>query len=441
MDADVPVLPVSVVDNILPAVGDLPVTHVAVGTARRTLVALGFGSFVAALVFVIPPLFFPQMASELHVGVPLLGQIMSAMLGLSVVLGLVIGPLSDRSGYRRLIVVGLVASAICFLVFGLAPTFLLLLLASAAGAVTDAGVLGPSFAIAGTAFTGTAAKRAIGWTTAAQAGSAIVGVPLLAAIGTAAGWRMAFVVAGLAALAGVILATAWLPRDHRRSTEPLRVDALLAPYRPLLRHGGMRRLYGATMLGAVCWMGMLTYLGAFLAEALGLGTGHIGLVYMVAGVGYCLGSLAVGGPLARIPARPLIIFGFLAATVLVAVAFSGRVGTAGSVVAVAGATLMWGMEGVAMTAVLTTETPSGAGTTMTLSGSLFNLGAAGGGVIGGLLLAWSGYEALAVGLPVFALGAALLSWRSSTAGVGGIPRWYASSESDGREVPMTPELA
>jgi hypothetical protein len=37
------------------------------------------------------------------VSVPLLGQIMSAMLGLSVVLGLVIGPLADRSGYRLLI--------------------------------------------------------------------------------------------------------------------------------------------------------------------------------------------------------------------------------------------------------------------------------------------------------------------------------------------------
>jgi DHA1 family inner membrane transport protein len=419
MAAEVPVVPISVVDDVPPTLDASSVDSAADAANRRTLAALGFGAFVAALVFVIPPLFFPQMASELQVGVPLLGQIMSGMLGLSVVLGLVIGPLSDRSGYRRLIVVGLVASAICFFVFGLAPAFLLLLLASAAGAVTDAGVLGPSFAIAGTAFSGTAARRAIGWTTAAQAGSAIVGVPLLAAIGTAAGWRMAFVVAGLAALAGVVLATAWLPRDHRRPTEALRVDALLAPYRPLLRDGGMRRLYGATMCGAVCWMGMLTYLGAFLAEALGLGTGHVGLAYMCAGAGYCLGSLVVGGPLARIRAQSLVVLGYLAGAGLVALAFSGRVGTAGAVVAVAGASLMWGMGGVAMTAVLTAETPSGAGTTMTLSGSLFNLGAAGGGVIGGLLLALSGYEALAIGLPVFALGAALLSWRSATARVAG----------------------
>lgn len=411
MDVELQTVPVSISsgDTALPVQS---VPRLGESNERRTLVALGYGTFVAALVFVIPPLFFPPIARELQVGVPLLGQVMSIMLGLSVVLGLVIGPLADHSGYRRLIVVGLAAAAVCLLVFGLAPTFLLLLLASVAGAMADAGVLGPSLAIAGTAFRGTAAKRAIGWTSAAQAGSAIVGVPLLAAIGAAAGWRMAFVVAGLAALAGVVLATAWLPRDHRRSTAPLRMDELLASYRPLLRDRTMRRLLGATTLGAVGWMGMLTYLGAFLAEALGLGTGQVGLVYMGAGAGYCLGSLVVGGPLARIPPRSLVALGFLAGAGLVALAFSGSVGPAGAIAAIAGMSLMWGVEGVAMTALLTSETPTGAGTTMTLNTSLFNFGAAGGGVIGGALLAFSGYEALAVGLPVFGLGAALLSWRS-----------------------------
>jgi DHA1 family inner membrane transport protein len=409
VDSEVQMVPIPVVD--------VPLTtrdpRVARAADLRILIALGFGTFVAALVFIIPPIFFPEMARELQVSVPLLGQIISVMLGLSVVLGLVIGPLSDRSGYRLLILIGLVAAAVCLLAFGLAPAFPLLLLASAAGAVTDAGVLGSSFAIAGTAFTGKAARRAIGWTTAAQAGSAIVAVPLLAAIGTVAGWRVAFVVAGLAALAVVALAALWLPQDHHRPVEPLRLDAILAPYRPLLRDTGMRRLYGATMVGAVCWFGVLTYLGAFLVEALGLGTAHVGVVYMAAGTGYCLGSLAVGGLLARVPTRLLVVCGYVATALLIALAFSARVGSPGSIALITGASLMMGMEGVAMAALMTAETPSGAGTTMTLSGSLFNLGAAGGSAIGGALLALSGYQALAIGLPVFALGAALLSWGSA----------------------------
>jgi predicted MFS family arabinose efflux permease len=412
MDAEIPAMPgtISTVDDTVPTV---TASRIAEVSERQTLIALGFSTFVAALVFVVPPIFFPQMAQELRVSVPLLGQIMTAMLGFSVVLGLVIGPLADHSGYRRLIIIGLVSAAVCLLAFGLTPTFLLLLLASVAGAVSDSGVLGPSLAIAGTSFSGTAARRAIGWTTAAQAGSAIIGVPLLAAIGTAVGWRVAFVVSGLLAVAVVALAAMWLPRDMHRASTPLRVEAILAPYRPLLRDGTMRRLLGATMLGAVCWMGMLTYLGAFLTEALGLGPGQVGLVYMGAGAGYCLGSLVVGGPLARLPARSLVIVGFLASAGLVALAFSGGVGTAWSSAAIAATSLMWGVEGVAMASLLTARTPSGSGTTMTLNTSLFNLGAAGGGAIGGALLAFSGYEALAIGLPVFALGAALLTWRPS----------------------------
>ena len=73
-------------------------------------------------------------------------------------------------------------------------------------------------------------------------------------------------VGGLAAAAVLVLATRWLPRDHRPATTPLRFESLLAPYRPLLRDGTMRRLYGATVCGAVCWFGVVTYLGAFLVS-------------------------------------------------------------------------------------------------------------------------------------------------------------------------------
>ena len=421
VDTNVPAVP-AIVPEIEQTLPILVPSALTVSSGRRVLVALGFGTFVAALVFVVPTPFFPQMARDLQVSVPLLGQVMTVMLLLSALFGLVVGPLSDRSGHRLLILVGLVAAAVCLLDFGLAPTFPALVLASVAGAVTTAAVLGPSFAIASTAFAGTAARRAVGWTSAAEAGSAIVGVPVLAAIGTAAGWRVAFVVVGLAALAVTALAFFWLPRDRHRAAEPLRLHAIVAPYRPLLCNGTMRRLLGATTVGAVCWMGLLTYLGAFLAEALGMDTGQVGLVYMIAGTGYFLGSLAVGGPLARIPARTLVIVGYAATALLIAVALSARLGAVGSAVLITGAALAMGLEVVGMIALLTAETSSGSGTTLTLNASLFNFGAAGGGAIGGLLLAVAGYDALAIGLPLFGLAAALLSWRPAPVHTDGAPR-------------------
>lgn len=239
-----------------------------------------------------------------------------------------------------------------------------------------------------------------------------MGVPVLAAIGSMAGWRVAFIVAGLTAIGVIGVAWRWLPHDRHRAAAPLRLYTILAPYRPLLQDRTMRRLYGATVLGAVCWFGLLTYLGAFLVEALGLGTGQVGLAYMVVGGGYMVGSLAVGGPLAGAPARRLVVGGFLANALFFGLAFSAHVGAFAAVALIAAAALVAGIEGVAMTTLLTAETPGGAGTTMTLNGSLFNLGAAGGSAIGGALLASAGYGALAIGLPLFGLAAALLSSRS-----------------------------
>lgn len=408
MSADSPVTSLSTLPDTESALAAVPCVQ---NSERRTLAALGGGTFIGALVFIIPPLFFPQMARAFHVSVPLLGQILSLMLALSVGLGFIVGPLSDHSGYRRFIIIGLVAATLCLLVFGLAPTFLVLVAASVLGAVTDAGVIGPSFAMAGTAFAGTTARRAIGWTSAAQAGSAIVAVPLLAAVGAAAGWRIAFVVSGLLALLAVVVAVQWLPHESTHAAEPFRFQTILAPYRPLLRDGAMRRLYGAIILGAICWFGLLTYLGAFLVNALGLGTGPVGLVYMAMGSGYLVGSLGVGGPFAGVPARRLVVVGYFGNALLFALAFSTQVGTLPAILLLIGSSVLAGVEGVAMTTLLLAETPSGAGTTTTLSGSLFNLGGAGGGFIGGVLLALSGYEALAIGLPAFGVAAALCSWQ------------------------------
>jgi predicted MFS family arabinose efflux permease len=96
---------------------------------------------------------------------------------------------------------------------------------------------------------------------------------------------------------------------------------------------------------------------------------------------------------------------------LMGLAFSEVLGPIGTVAVLPFAALAGAFGWVAIASLLTAESPAGAGTTMTLHGSLFNLGAAAGGAIGGLLLALAGYGALAIGLPIFGLASALLVWR------------------------------
>ena len=156
------------------------------------------------------------------------------------------------------------------------------------------------------------------------------------------------------------MAAAWLPRDARSPDGRLRSETLLAAYRPLLRHGPTLRLYGVAVLRAICWFGLLTYFGAFLADELALSTGQVGLAYMLGGGGYFLGSVLSGGPLARVPPRTLLVAGNVAMALLMGCVLrdpgadrDGRHAAAGRICR--------GLGWVAVAALLTADSPAGAG--------------------------------------------------------------------------------
>ena len=161
------------------------------------------------------------------------------------------------------------------------------------------------------------------------------------------------------------------PSRRRAPTTPLQVRALVGAYAPLLRHPPTLRLLGVATLRAVWFLGLLTYLGAFLAEALGLSTRQIGFVYTIAGVGYATGTFVAGGRLGAVSPRTLVAVASLAAGLLVGpmlwFANAWVVLPLLLVISVAAS-----LCSVAIAALLAAESPAGAGTTMVLNGSLIN---------------------------------------------------------------------
>lgn len=380
------------------------------GRDGRILAALCAASFLASLNFLGPTPFYPRIARDLGTTVALLGQVVTLMILISAGLGLIVGPLADRYGYRWLLIGGVFGIAVNLLGMALAPSYPALLGLSVVGGLADAIVFGLPLAISGTIFTGQARRRAIGWTFASLSSAAIVGVPILTAFGGVAGWRVALGVAGFVAAGVAGFVAVSLPPDARRPTARWRVTAMLTAYAPLLRHPPTLRLYGASMLRAAWWLGLLTYLGAFLADDLGLSTGRIGLVYMLGGVGYMTGSLTTSGRLGFAPSRPIVAGGSAAGGLLIGpmLALADIRVVAPLLILFAGTSAI---AGVGIANLLAAETPAGAGTTMALNGSLVNAGGAVGAALGGGLLTIGGYGLLGVGLAGFACaGAALAGW-------------------------------
>ncbi len=162
---------------------------------QLVLPSLCLASFVSMVHLTAPARLFPAISRGLGGSVALLGQILAAMLILGAVLGLVIGPLADRSGVRRFIVIGLLATVLALANYGLAPVYWVLLFASIAGAIDEGTVPGLTMAVAGSHFHGPAARHALSLTASATTSARIVGIPVMAMIGEVIGWRAAFLAA------------------------------------------------------------------------------------------------------------------------------------------------------------------------------------------------------------------------------------------------------
>lgn len=374
---------------------------------NRVLAALCAASFLAALNYFATTPFYPEIAHDLHATVPLVGQVATAMILISATLGLAVGPLADRYGYRGPLTLGVLAVAANLIGVGLAPSYPVMLGLSIAGGLADALVFGLPLAIAGLRYSGAAQKRAMGWTIGSLSSASIVGVPVMTAIGGATGWRIALIGAGsLAAVSAWLIALA-LPPDDPRPASRFRWAELWTAYAPLLRHGPVLRLYGASALRSVTWFGVLTYLGAFLDDRVGLGTERIGLMYTACGIGAGAGSFLGGRLRLRSPRRAVALTcagsgigvgavllqtsAWVVAPLVLALAFAGA------------------LAGLAIATLLADESPAGIGTTMVLNGSTINLGAAGGAALGGALIALGGYPLFALGAPLFAFAAAVLA--------------------------------
>lgn len=402
----------------LAGAGPIAASSPARATAdRRVLLVLCLAMFMAVVNFQVLSPFLPAVARDLKTSVALLGQVTTTLMILSALLGMVIGPIADRFGHRRLMVGGFLAIAVNLFATSVVPSFPALLGLSLISGAGDAVLFGLPLAIAGSNFTGVARRWAIGWTAASLPLGMVIGVPVVTAAGSLIGWRGVVAALGVVTLGAAALARLWLPRQSSPAPRPARRWSFLSDYRTLLDDRGLRPLYAMSGLRGVCWIGVVTYLGAFLADDRGFSPSGIAVAYMVVGAGEMAGSLATRH-LRFVSPRILIAIATALQAALVAGIFVLPLDPALTLSGLAPLMFCEAVSFVAVATLLTAETPGSAATTMILNGSVINLGSAFGSAIGGVLLAIGGYAALGLGLTLFGVTAsvvALLSARRHTA--------------------------
>jgi MFS transporter, DHA1 family, inner membrane transport protein len=342
----------------------------------------------------------PQVGADLQVSVGTAGQAVTAY-ALGVVIGGPLVTVATARLPRKGLALGLMllfaaGSAIC----AWAPSYEVLLAGRVVSSLSHAALLALALVMATSVVPADRAGTAIATVASGFTVATLLGVPLGALLGERAGWRMPFVVLTVLALAGTALLAAVLPRQAAGTTgigEELRVVAR----RPVLV------AIATTAVGFSGVATVFTYVAPLLTKVSGFGAGAVSALLLAYGAGSFLGNLAAGRLTDRsLPATLRGVFGGLSG-VLVLVPFAA-VWKPSAVLAV----LALGLLATATIAPLQGLILRHAGAAPTLAVSVnvgaFNLGAAAGSVIGGVIVAagglrWTGLAGAALSLGGLAL--------------------------------------
>ena len=196
------------------------------------------------------------------------------------------GRLADRSGRRPALLLGLVVSAAGYLLFGMAQSLELLLLARLVHGV-GGGTVPVVFAYIADSVTGERRAEGIGWVTAVTSSAAMIG-PAVGSLAAQLHPAGAGAVAAAFSLVAAVFARIWLPESRRRREES---DAEEAPYsilgavgrvavQPLRPLNLLIWIYAAGQIGMA---GMTAIIGLYLGRRFGVDESNIGLFFFYLG--------------------------------------------------------------------------------------------------------------------------------------------------------------
>ncbi|WP_433288680.1 Cmx/CmrA family chloramphenicol efflux MFS transporter [Pseudonocardia sp. CA-142604] len=367
-----------------------------------SIFALGTSEFMIAGLL-------PQLASDLRVGIPEAGYLISAF-----AVGMIVGApamavLTLRLPRRTTLLAALGVFVVGHVVSALAPQYGILLAARVVTAVATGAFWAVAAVVTVSVVVPQLRARSLAVLLGGLTVANVAGVPLGTLVGQQFGWRSAFWAVGALAAVSALGVMLSVPPGTGRGAAP-RVAAELAAF----RHGRLWLALGTTALYQSAMIGAFSYVAPLLTEVAGIEERWVPAVLLGFGLGSLVG-VVVGGRLADPYPWPTLFGGLASAGLLLGlvgvfarepVVVAGLVVLLGAIAFIAGAPLnarVFALAGAAPTLASATNT------------SAFNVGNSLGPALGGLAIgAGWGFTApayLGVLLAAGAIVVALVSWR------------------------------
>jgi len=353
------------------------------------LLFLAAANFLAMTVWLMLGPLLVELAAVFHTSVAVTGQLTAATAITWALTAFLAGPVSDIYGRRRMLLTGLLLMVLGTLSAACAWNFGALLAFRCLTGVGAAMIPPNCLATIADVFPPAQRGKAMGWVISATGLGTAFGVPLVAFLSGIGGWQVPFYVIGALLLLLWILLWIWFPTSQAGHAG--HTGSFVAHFQAVGMQAALWFVLAANCLQVMAFMGMSSYLAAYLMHTYRLSAGATALPLIVAGLGVIAGSL-VGGRVAGQASRVAVVaLAFVGGGLGAALVFMTDLSPWVTVIlafSVAGLLpLSW-----PVTAVLLTELAGQSRATATGLFAVSNqLGAVGGASLGGVMLVLGGF--------------------------------------------------
>lgn len=275
---------------------------------NRVILTLWLLIFSASSQIMIIAPILPAIREQLGMPEHLMGLLVTSyavMLGLTAIL---IGPISDRIGRRRVMLIGTLSMALALFAHALVDTFTQLFIARAVAGVAGGILSGSVVSYIGDVFPPTRRGWANGWVMSGTATGQIIGIPVGTLIADSISFRAPFLMFGVFMLVTWLMVGRYLVQpDVRRDRTPISLPMILGKYAGLLREPAIRNATFAFFMMFISVGVFVTYFPTWLRTEFGVDGTFIASLFLVGGVANVLTGPRIGKLSDRIGRRRLIL--------------------------------------------------------------------------------------------------------------------------------------
>lgn len=278
------------------------------GRDRLILFALWLMVFAASSQVIIISPILPEISASLSIPASLQGTLVTAYsLALSL-FALIAGPISDKLGRRRILLVGSGFMMMALLAHGLVFDYTSMLLVRAVAGAAGGVLSGSTVAYVGDYFPYERRGWANGWVVSGIAFGQIVGIPIGKLLAEQFGFLWPFLMFAVV-MAGAFFLVLWfVPQPEvRLDARKLTVASALARYRDLLRIAVVRNAIFTYFVMFAALGLYVIYLPTWLQTDVQVGPKSIAAVFAVGGLANVITSPWAGQLSDRIGRKPLVI--------------------------------------------------------------------------------------------------------------------------------------